>query len=82
MPKISKTALVGLGMLLEVIFLALVVLVLRNAMFYAALMEGLKLPEEFAFMRFVLRITPEITLVSTILIMISIFMKARGEGRN
>jgi len=80
MPKISRIALIGLGILLGIIFLISFVMVLRNSMFYAALMEGLKLPEEFVFIGTVLRIAPEVSIISIILIMISVFMKAKGEN--
>ena len=80
MPKRFGVALRALGAFLGVIFAIFTIFVLRDAMFYAALIEGLKLPEEFAFINPVLGLAPEITLISSFLIIASILLKAKEEG--
>ncbi len=70
-------ALIILGVLLGVAFSIFAIFVLRDAMFYAALMEGLELPKEFVFISPVLRLAPEITLISFLLVLVSIFLKAK-----
>jgi len=77
MPKRFGVALRVLGTFLGVIFAIFTIFVLRDAMFYATLMESLKLPEEFAFVSPVLRLAPEITLSASLLVIASILLKAR-----